>query len=1631
MKNKLLFTRSLALVAFIVLLMMPGLGWGQYSGTGTFTKITSMTDLTDGYYVVAYGTTFAMNNTNAGTYFANTAITPSSSVITDPAGAIVWKIQTNATSGGRTIYNEASTKYVSYSVTTGGNTAVAVSSVTNGEQGWTFAWSSTVFTVTNVTSSTRLLQYNTGSPRFACYTSTQQNISLYKMAAASNDQTSKVAAPTTQIAAGDIASTVTTSGAEVDAFKFKISDLATADALATKVTQVKIAKTGTAVLNTAVAGAELWTGGSKITTASTNINANDITFTVASGNLDIATGASSEITLKVYLTSSVTDNSTLVFSVPQTSHGFTADVAGSTFAADFGAAVTGNTMTIRVAATKLLFTTAPSTTACPNTNLATPPVVKATDANGNTDADFTSQVTLTNSGSIGMINYQMNAVLGVANFSTLQFTTIGSATLSTTNGSSLSNAGPTSSIAISVSPVTGVGATNGNAASSVSWAYPASCYDEIIIVAHTSSIGGTPTGTYTANSLSYTDVLNPNFLGGGKVVFNGSTASPKVVTSLTNGTPYYFKIFSRKGSDWSSGVEATATPSLVTSATDYFRSLATGNWGTNATWQSSATGSDPWITATATPTSAANTITIQNGHTVTVAATVTTDQVVIASGGILEANSSLTVNDGAGDDIVIQSGGTLKYSTATSYTAFGSGTPTISNESGGIILATTSGIINNIQNANYIYKNASILEYNSTSAPATTGITFFPNADAVTIPIFRVSGTIGSTVGGGTSTIINGVLEVTGTIPWGGNSTKTFRNGIRGSGTVSQGTAYAFIISGSTAEIGGGTLTLFPTTGALTINSGTVATLVSNKQINYATITINGTLDCADKVLSGTSALTLSSTGILKTAHASGLNGSLTVSGTKTLTAGSYVYNGTGDQVSGALLTGAKNIDLANTAGKITLSAGVVVTGTLTVPSGNKLDAGTFVVSGASGTFNLQSGGTLLTANATGVSGSVTTNTKTFSSGANYEFNGAATGSFATTPTANTVNDLIINNAASVSLGQNITVNGALSLTSGLLSPGSNTITIAAAGAVSNASSSSYVNGKLVRIFGATGSKDFAIGKGGIYRPLSLNYTALSGTSTVTAEQFETTIPGSTPANTTLFATRHWVLSESGSSSCAFNVTLDGTGFSPTHTVKMINGNGTTNTAYAVTTPDYTATGFTSYTNGNFGLGEITLATTTTTDDKAVCLGSTSVDLTATVSPAFSGGTVQFYIDGSTVGSPVAVSTGAATYAYNPGALSAGAHAIRADFLGFDDYLASTSNPGNNKTLTVNALPVTVTVSNVGTNCNSTTLNASNGGDGTIYYQGTTSGGTSTATPSASEVVSTSGTYYFRAQSSAGCWGTEGSAVVTIGTPVTPAVSITASVNPVVTGNSVLFTPAPVNGGTPTYEWFKNNVSDGTGAAYSCVPLNNDHIYVIMTSSLTCVTALTATSDDIIMIVNVAPATSTWNGSVSDNWHDAGNWSNGIPGTATHVTIPAGLSTYPTLYSTGACTNIFMGSSAAGTASLLDNGYLPISGTVTMEHYMTTDTYHSFSPSVSGTSANIFHLPGSTGLDVYLYSHSETDNANSTNGYFEISDINTSLVQMAGYSVYPDGVNATPPQSAWTIAEQGGLNTGSFGSANN
>lgn len=174
--------------------------------------------------------------------------------------------------------------------------------------------------------------------------------------------------------------------------------------------------------------------------------------------------------------------------------------------------------------------------------------------------------------------------------------------------------------------------------------------------------------------------------------------------------------------------------------------------------------------------------------------------------------------------------------------------------------------------------------------------------------------------------------------------------------------------------------------------------------------------------------------------------------------------------------------------------------GKFTVNSGGVLDAGTFqllsstgATAGVNNEFTLSSGAGLITANTNGVqnanAGTISTSlaTRTFSSAANYTYDGTAvqnSGVFTTTPTANEVNNLTINNTAGnttsgVTLEQPFAVAGTLSLSSGhLTSSTTNLLTLNAGATVSGAnyatrasggSDNSFVNGPMRK----NGNTDF------------------------------------------------------------------------------------------------------------------------------------------------------------------------------------------------------------------------------------------------------------------------------------------------------------------------------------------------------------------------------------------------------------------------------------------------------------------------------------------------------------------------------------------------------------------------------
>ncbi len=92
-----------------------------------------------------------------------------------------------------------------------------------------------------------------------------------------------------------------------------------------------------------------------------------------------------------------------------------------------------------------------------------------------------------------------------------------------------------------------------------------------------------------------------------------------------------------------------------------------------------------------------------------------------------------------------------------------------------------------------------------------------------------------------------------------------------------------------------------------------------------------------------------------------------------------------------------------------------------------------------------------------------------------------------------------------------------------------------------------------------------------------------------------------------------------------------------------------------------------------------------------------------------------------------------------------------------------------------------------------------------------------------------------------------------------------------------------------------------------------------------------------------AVATTTWAGTVDNDWDKPGNWSNGIPTLSTDVTIPSGLTNYPTVSSFGLVNDITIQSDA----SLVGVDKLTVDGTATVERNI---------PAYSGNGDGTHHL---------------------------------------------------------------------------
>ncbi|WP_432672703.1 T9SS sorting signal type C domain-containing protein [Flavobacterium sp. SM2513] len=428
--------------------------------------------------------------------------------------------------------------------------------------------------------------------------------------------------------------------------------------------------------------------------------------------------------------------------------------------------------------------------------------------------------------------------------------------------------------------------------------------------------------TFTVRALRADDTLNNTYTS--SITISKASGSGTLSGTLTVNAVAGVATFSTAQFDLADTYTISATASGLTGVTSgnivisanpangFFRSnVATGNWSTAGSWQSSNDGSTGWITAAAPPTAAANVITIRTGHNITVATNVTTDQLIIANGGQLTVNSTsgtLNISNGTGTDIDIQSGGILQVTgTATYASTIIFATSSSMNVAGKITIG--DGVATNgsgydtfatASSSQIIWNNAAIYEWNSNGAFTASGLVFFPGVVASTVPIFRITKIPATSVGGGSDTVINGLLQLNGVnLNWQGNSSKIFRNGIVALGTASMirnansGPWQIGDASAGTAEIGGSTgiLTLTNPSG-ISITSNCTATLTSNTTITSGGISHFGILDLGIYAFSGTGTFAARTGSTVITSNTGGLVSAIAVGGTKTFEVGAnYIFN--------------------------------------------------------------------------------------------------------------------------------------------------------------------------------------------------------------------------------------------------------------------------------------------------------------------------------------------------------------------------------------------------------------------------------------------------------------------------------------------------------------------------------------------------------------------------------------------------------------------------------------------------------------------------------------------------------------------------------------------------------------------
>ena len=361
--------------------------------------------------------------------------------------------------------------------------------------------------------------------------------------------------------------------------------------------------------------------------------------------------------------------------------------------------------------------------------------------------------------------------------------------------------------------------------------------------------------------------------------------------SVSNTSSITFRIYGYNGIGASSNVAVWRIDDLSLDVTvspiqTSYRSRQNGNWAAPSTWEYS-TDNVNWNTSTNSPSKDDENILIQSGHIVNVNSLVSLDQTIIAGTLELQTGGVLNINDGEGDDIIIQETGILKIISSDNYSTSVQQSPdatiNISTDAkieiGDGSSFTGNGYESFATSAKNIWNDGAVFEYNNNDIFQIADSTYFPNSSISDIPIFRITKVNGNAaVGYPKQFHLNGLLEVYTDITFSGSGKKIFRDGIRGSATITQSGNGKFYLENSNAILDGVALKLVLAQPIdLGINSiiplgANVTVSGSNMSNSHGTLTINGTLDLMNNTIINSYGLIIFN-GIYRTSHPGGFSG--------------------------------------------------------------------------------------------------------------------------------------------------------------------------------------------------------------------------------------------------------------------------------------------------------------------------------------------------------------------------------------------------------------------------------------------------------------------------------------------------------------------------------------------------------------------------------------------------------------------------------------------------------------------------------------------------------------------------------------------------------------------------------------